>query len=60
MAGLRAPVAVSPAKPGSVSVDHEVDRDRQLDAERLALVAGPVEGHPVLEVVDGVVELLGA
>ena len=39
--------------------DLEVDGDRQLDADRLALVARPVEGHPVLEVLGGLAELVG-
>ena len=40
--------------------DHQVDGHRQLDADRLALVAGPVERHPVLEVLGRLAELLGA
>ena len=59
VAFLRAPWAVSPAKPGSVSATQEVDRDRELDAERVALVARPVDGHAVLQEADGVVERLG-
>ena len=59
VAFLRAPWAVSPANPGSVSVDQEVDGDRELDAERVALVARPVEDHAVLQEVDDVVERLG-
>ena len=59
VAGLRAPDCVSPAKPGLGLDDLEVDRDRQLDADRLALVARPVEGHPVLQVLGGLAELLG-
>ena len=52
VAFLRAPGAVSPAKPGLGLGDQEVDRDRQLDAERLALVARPVDGHALLEEAD--------
>src|SRR5439155_20732335 len=35
----------------------EIDGHRQFDADRLALVGGSVQPHPVLEVVDGVTEL---
>src|SRR4051812_15016901 len=38
----------------------QVDRHRQLDPDRLALVGGSIERHPVLEVVLRVVELVGA
>ena len=37
--------------------DDQLDGHRQFDADRLALVAGPIERHPVLEVVRGLTEL---
>ena len=59
VAGLRAP-GLRVAGEAGLGVDHlEVDRDRQLDADRLALVARAVEGHPVLEVLGGLAELVG-
>ena len=50
VAGLRAPGLRVAGEAGLGLDDREVDRHRQLDADRLALVARPVERHPVLEV----------
>src|SRR4051794_24073082 len=38
--------------------DLEVDGHGKLDADRLALIARPIEGHPILEVLRGLAELL--
>ena len=60
VAGLRAPVWRVAGEAGLGLGDDEVDGDRQLDADRLALVARPVERHPVLHVLRRVAELLVA
>src|SRR5207244_8882972 len=43
---------------GLRSLDLEVHGHGQLDTDRVALVARPIEGHPLLEVVDRLVELV--
>ena len=58
VAGLICALAVAPLMPGAVSVHHQVDRLRQLDADRLGAVELDVDRSSRLQEVHRVAQRL--